>query len=53
MLVLSVALCSCMTFPLPPSDVGPLKTGALGRLRVYLACKWLPAELPPTDGLKK
>jgi len=54
----ALALTGCVSFPVPPTDLGGLHAGSLGKLRVYLACKWEPAaalgsyrEGPPERGL--
>jgi len=43
MALAALALTGCVSFPVPPTDLGGLHAGSLGKLRVYLACKWEPA----------
>ena len=54
----------CVSFPVPPADMGNMKAGQLGKLRVQLTAKWEPnwmgvlqaamnKPLPAPNGLKK
>jgi len=40
MALAALCLTGCVSFPVPPTDLGGLQSGSLGKLRVYLACKW-------------
>ncbi len=40
--ILALACAGCVSFPVPPSDMGGVKAGQLGRVRLQLTAKWEP-----------
>lgn len=40
--IASLLLSGCVTFPIPPADMGSVKQGDLGALTLKIACEYKP-----------
>ena len=38
----ALACAGCVSFPVPPADMGGVRAGQLGRVRLQLTAKWEP-----------
>ena len=41
-LAAALALCGCVSFPIPPTDMGTTKAGELGTLKLRVAVEYKP-----------
>lgn len=41
-MLLALACAGCVSFPIPPTDMGNMEAGQLGRVRLQLSAKWEP-----------